>query len=370
MSDARLRTHGATAKRRSCWCALAALLPLLAFAAPAQAGTASIVFPATSAQGDDESIDLVTPIGPGQPHPAVRIHAPSQPTGCTSVDTDPGATIQEWAIDEGTTVEELGTADWGPREVGTYEFCVYFADGSYVEIDREVVPAFTFTLTATPGNAGSPTGVALTGTLALAPTQQYGIELKYRVAGGLPCSPVPATEPGTVIVPAGSNYNYWFVDAGAIAIRGDTAPLAAGTYLLCMWQASDGWVPDLADITLAASTTFVVGSPPATAAAAAGAAPPATSPSRALPRNLAPPSLTGRFRAGSTVRCSIGSWTSPPTISAYRWYRGMRRIAGASAATYRITKLDAGRRLHCQVVIASGDTHAASRSSASHAVAR
>jgi hypothetical protein len=358
-------------------CALAALLPALAFATPAQAGTASLGFPAASVAGEGELVNLVTTLAPGEPLPSVRVHAPGQPTGCTSRTSDPGATIPVWAHWEGTTVEGGdGPGGWQPQDVGTYEFCVYFADGTFVDIDRQVVPPLTFTLTVTPGKSGSPTNVALNGTLAASLAQTYGIELKYRAAGGLPCSLAPSAEPGTPIpVPQDSlSVNYWLVETIDpnldIAFRGDTAPLAAGTYLLCMWEGPINVESrDLTQPTLATSTTFVVDSPPPNAPPPASGAAPSASATRTLPRNVAPPSLTGRFRVGSIVHCSTGRWSSPPTISAYRWYRGTQRIARASSATYRITRLDSGRRLRCQVVVASGARQAISKASASHAVA-
>jgi len=290
--------------------------------------------------------------------------------------SDLGATLPEWAHWEGTTVEGGdGPAGWQPHDVGTYEFCVYFADGTFVDIDRQVVPPLTFTLTVTPGKSGSPADVALNGTLAASLAQTYGIELRYRAAGGLPCSAAPSTEPGTPIpVPPDSiSVNYWVVETIDpnldVAFRVETAPLAAGTYLLCMWEGPiNAESRDLTQPTLTASSTFVVDSPPSTPAPASGAAPSASA-TRALPRNLAPPSLTGRFQVGSIVHCSMGRWSSPPTISAYRWYRGTQRIARASSATYRIRGLDSGRRLRCHVVIASGDRQASSEASAPHTVA-
>jgi hypothetical protein len=363
--------------RNCAWFALAALLPALALATPAQAGTASIAFPAASVAGDGESVYLSTTLAQGETNPAVRVHAPSQPTGCPGVNSDPGATIPQWLRVEATNVDEIGGGGtWLPREVGTYGFCVYFANGTFVEIDRQVVPPLTFTLAVTPGQPGSPAAVALNGTLSASLAQSIGIELKYRAAGGLPCSPSPASEPGTAIpeVQESMYFNYWFVETSYpnldVALRAVTAPLAAGTYLLCMWEAPINVESrDLTGITLATSTTFVVDSPPSTPVPARAAVPPAST-SRALPRNVAPPSVTGRFRVGSILHCSKGRWSSPPAISAYRWYRGGRRIAGASSATYRVTRLDSSRRLRCQVVIASGGRHSTSKASASHAVAK
>ena len=64
--------------------------------------------------------------------------------------------------------------------------------------NAQVIPPLTYTLSVTPGKAGSPASVALNGTLAASLKQTYGIELKSRSAGGLPCSPAPSpqTAPG------------------------------------------------------------------------------------------------------------------------------------------------------------------------------
>lgn len=350
-----------------------ALLPLLTLASPAEAGTASIAFPAISVAGDGETIILSTTLAPGETIPAVRVHPPSQTGGCTSVNTDPGETIPELQQFEGTTVGISGGGTWQPEDVGTYAFCVYFSNGTSVEIDRRVDPPLIFTLGVTPGKAGSPANVALNGVLSASLGQSIGIELKLRTAGGLPCSSSPFTEPGTPVTDdaPGRYFNYWFVQAidpnRDIAIHADTAPLASGTYLLCMWEAPINVErADLTNITLATSTTFVVDPLESTSAPLGTTAPPATT--RSLPRNLAAPSLTGKLRVGSILHCSTGRWSRPPTISAYRWYRGARRIARATSATYRVTKADSRQRLRCQVVITFDSRHSTSKLSASHAV--
>ena len=356
-------------------CALVALLPVLAFAAPAAAGTASISGSSDSVAGDGGILYLNTQLAPGEPDPSVRVHYPGQPTACSSPSSDPGATIAGWLNLEGTTVQsnpEVGS--WIPQIVGTYAFCVYFADATSLEIDRQVVAPLTYTLAVTPGPPGSPSAVSLDGAVALAFGQTMGIELKYRAAGGLPCSPSPATEPGAPLVLASSGeYHYLFVEPVGVnrdvSLRVVTPPLAEGTYLLCMWESAIGSFPDLTGVTLSSSTTFVVASAPTTPTPGGGTAPNAPA-ARSLPRSLQAPSLVGRFRVGSLLRCGTGRWSSSPTISAYRWYRGTTRVARASSATYRVTRRDGGRRLHCQAVATVGNRSAISRPSASHAIAK
>jgi hypothetical protein len=73
---------------------------------------------------------------------------------------------------------------------------------------------------------------------------------------------------------------------------------------------------------------------------------------------------------GSILHCGTGRWSSPPKVASYRWYRGTRRIARAAAATYRVRTIDAGARLHCEIVSAGTPAHPTSKASASHAVVR
>jgi hypothetical protein len=358
-------------------CILAALVPALAMASSAHAGTVTLGFPAASLEGDDEIVIIYTALTPGETNPAIRVHAPSQQHGCPGQASDSGTRLPPWSDWENTTVQESpGSGSWTPREAGTYEFCIYFADGTSQTVDRQVVQPLTYTLTVAPGAPGTPSVVAVTGQISPLFHQTMGIELKYHAAGGAPCNPTPYLDPGAPVPipgdPPSAYYHYWILDkldaALDFAISAPTAPLAPGTYLLCMWEAPIGDQPDLIDVTFGSSTMFTVATPVDARTLTTGASPPAT-PTQP-PRNVAAPTLTGRFRVGSILQCGTGRWSSPPKVASYRWYRGTRRIARASAASYRVRGIDAGARLHCQVVLAGTPAHPTSKASASHAVMR
>jgi hypothetical protein len=111
--------------------------------------------------------------------------------------------------------------------------------------------------------------VAVTGQISPLFYQTMGIELKYRAAGGGPCNATPYLDPGTLIQvpgnPPSAYSHYWILDqldaARDVAISAPTAPLAPGTYLLCMWEAPIGDQADLIDVTFGSSTTFTVATP-------------------------------------------------------------------------------------------------------------
>jgi hypothetical protein len=364
---------------RHALCTLALLLTFLALASPALAGTQTIDFPAVSVQQDDEHVSLDPAVAPGAVNPVVRIHAPSQPKGCPGPAADPGATIASWLSAEGTTVQGVFGGSWAPYEVGIYEFCIYEPDGSVAVVDRQVVHPLSYTLAVTPGPAGAPATVTLTGLLAITLVQRMGFEFRYHEAGGPPCAEAPSIDDGTAVAPPplqapAPSARFWLVDPQdsnpVVAIQAQTAPLDPGSYVLCMWESNSVGVeqPDLTLIAFGDSTTFVV--PPAASVSATVPTAPSVVTARAVLRSVTGPSLTGRFRVGSLVRCGTGRWSATPKISAYRWYRGTRQIARASVASYRVTRLDAGRSLHCQVVASSAGGHTASRPSASHTVAR
>ncbi len=82
----------------------------------------------------------------------------------------------------------------------------------------------------------------------------------------------------------------------------------------------------------------------------------------APPVNTAPPVISGTPRAGDTLSCSTGTWTNFPTAYAYAWSRDGTPIAGATAARYKVQKLDEGSTLTCEVTAsnATGSGHATS----------
>ncbi len=66
------------------------------------------------------------------------------------------------------------------------------------------------------------------------------------------------------------------------------------------------------------------------------------------PVNTARPSFTGMLRTGKELTCAPGTFTGA-TSFAFAWLRNGRRIAGATAATYTLTKRDAGKAIQCRV---------------------
>ena len=67
------------------------------------------------------------------------------------------------------------------------------------------------------------------------------------------------------------------------------------------------------------------------------------------PLNSTLPAISGIAQDGQTVVCSPGSWTNAPTEFAWQWIRSGDEIAGATAASYRITVADVGQAISCRV---------------------
>ena len=68
------------------------------------------------------------------------------------------------------------------------------------------------------------------------------------------------------------------------------------------------------------------------------------------------PRIKGTQRVGRTVRATVGEWTPYPKKLRFRWYAGKRAIAGATHQRLKLTKKQAGKRLHV-VVKASAPGH-------------
>lgn len=92
-----------------------------------------------------------------------------------------------------------------------------------------------------------------------------------------------------------------------------------------------------------------------------------------VPVNTAAPQITGTATAGSTLTASNGTWTGPAPITYTRqWMRcdtagnNCADISAATAATYAVTSVDAGKTLRVAVVAtnASGATSAISQPTA------
>jgi hypothetical protein len=65
--------------------------------------------------------------------------------------------------------------------------------------------------------------------------------------------------------------------------------------------------------------------------------------------NTSAPTIVGRPRVGSTVRCRSGAWTNRPFAFKYGWSRNGVRIRRASKDTYKLQPVDGGRFVTCIV---------------------
>ena len=83
----------------------------------------------------------------------------------------------------------------------------------------------------------------------------------------------------------------------------------------------------------------------------------------AAPTASKPPVITGTPKPGKTLKCSVGTWTGSPTSYTYQWFDDGTPIAGATGSTYKVTTLEEGTTLTCQVtaVNAGGSASATSR---------
>jgi len=63
--------------------------------------------------------------------------------------------------------------------------------------------------------------------------------------------------------------------------------------------------------------------------------------------------VVGRPRVGATLKAA-GAWSPQPTRVTYRWYRGRSHIKGATGRTYRLRKVDRGRKVWVAVGIERG----------------
>ena len=131
---------------------------------------------------------------------------------------------------------------------------------------------------------------------------------------------------------------------------------AGGSYLATHWNVYDGaFMAPCGQI------------PPACGGGMEGLVP-------APPVATSPPQVAGVPRRGRTVDAVAGGWQNGPLTYRYRWQRQGRNgrwanIAGATAASYRPTKTDRGKRLRIQVVATNPDGSASAASPPSGRVA-
>jgi hypothetical protein len=61
------------------------------------------------------------------------------------------------------------------------------------------------------------------------------------------------------------------------------------------------------------------------------------------------PTITGKAKKGKTLTAKPGAWVPSPSRFTYRWFRGSKAIAGATAKTYTLRKSDVGKRISVKV---------------------
>jgi hypothetical protein len=100
--------------------------------------------------------------------------------------------------------------------------------------------------------------------------------------------------------------------------------------------------------------------PDASGRGSAPATPPAVV---AQPRRVTAPRLAGKAVVGRTLSCGKGTWTGTALTFRYTWTRNGKRVAGATAARYRLTSKDTRRRIACLVTAsnAAGSASATAR---------
>lgn len=130
-----------------------------------------------------------------------------------------------------------------------------------------------------------------------------------------------------------------------------------------------GWAPTAADAgkTVALTATATDSSGQTTTAtaqvkvAALPVDPPPVTPKKP-PVNTAAPVIVGDVTVGDTVSCLPGTWLAEPTAYTYAWQRAGTAIAGATAASYEVTKADTASLLSCSVVATNADGSASAAS--------
>lgn len=94
--------------------------------------------------------------------------------------------------------------------------------------------------------------------------------------------------------------------------------------------------------------------------------------SAAIPKNTAPPTISGAAQVGATLTANPGKWTNSPTRFAYHWKRcdssgnNCVAIANATAKSYTVTNADVNHTLRVTVkaVNSSGASFATSAQTA------
>lgn len=70
---------------------------------------------------------------------------------------------------------------------------------------------------------------------------------------------------------------------------------------------------------------------------------------QAAPVAVVAPEVTGKAKVGSTLKATAGEWDPAEVTVAYQWLRGGEPIEGATSASYKVTRADAGTALSVRV---------------------
>ena len=127
------------------------------------------------------------------------------------------------------------------------------------------------------------------------------------------------------------------------------------------WEESDGiWIKN--DLTSCTGTQPALripgGSNPSWSAVAYRAPTVATPPKpgnkpatkKALKIKTAP-KVSGKAKVGKTLKVSKGKWNVKPKKLRFQWYRGKKKIKGATKAKYKVKRADRGKRLRVKVTV-------------------
>lgn len=75
------------------------------------------------------------------------------------------------------------------------------------------------------------------------------------------------------------------------------------------------------------------------------------------------PSVSGTHKVGKTVTAKQGSWSPTVTVTRYQWLRNGKAISSATAASYKLSKADKGKKVSVKVTVVAQGYQTASASS-------
>ena len=277
-----------------------------------------------------------------------------------------------------TTTCTATVSDIGPGTVsqprGTVSFSAAPADSGSFAADSGSFAADSGSFAADSGSFAADSGsfAAGGGTCALAGTGTgaAGCQIAYRasatgiqaVAAGYPgdsvhaasssqpfALAVPAPPTASIASPAGG---HTYVVGGPVATAFTCAEGAAGPGLKSCTDSSATTSPGKLATSTVGSHTYTV-----TAISTDGQTGSASISywvvAPIAPKNLGAPVVKGTAKAGNTLSCSSGRWTSSPAQYTYRWKRDGVALAGANRRTYKVATIDEGTALRCAVTAAN-----------------